>query len=176
MTKDLKDAISGKAFYISPRTMTMGKKQIQAATLIDNNLPPTLWENIAQKGAKAVIEYAQNKYDHSKTKDIEKSEAFIIGTPTELKFVANDDDVTKYNEKYYCHTFSEEFMNINIGWSNTDGIFVNNLNSGNINNAGAIIKFIADLFNQKHTTLVSGEVYICARLGNEWRGMKIIKK
>ncbi len=46
-------------------------------------------------------------------------------------------------------------MNINIGWSNINGISVNNLNSGNINNAGAILKFIVDLFNQKHTTLVS---------------------
>lgn len=38
-----------------------------------------------------------------------------------------------------------------------------------------IVKFIVDLFTQKHTTLVSGEVYVCAFLGNEWRGMKIVK-
>lgn len=175
MTDDLKNAISGKAFYISPQPVTIGKKTINAATLVDNNLPSTLWEKVAQKGAKAVVEFIKSRYDANKTKDIEKSEAFIIATPSELKFVANDEDVIKYNEKYYCHTFSEEFMNINIGWSNVDGFFVNNLNGSNIDNFGAIVKFIIDLFTQKHTTLVSGEVYICARFNNEWRGMKIIK-
>lgn len=175
MTDDLKNAISGKTFYMSPQPVKMGTKQIQAATLVADNLPPTLWEKIAQKGAKAVIEFIKSSYDARKTKDIDKSQAFIIATPTELKFIAADEDVIKYNAKSYCHTFSEEFMNINIGWSNTDGFSVNNLNGNNIDNLGPIVKFIVDLFTQKHTTLVSGEVYVCAFLGNEWRGMKIIK-
>lgn len=175
MTDDLKNAISGKTFYMSPQIVNVGSKQVQAATLVADNLPPTLWENIAQKGAKAVIEFIKSRYDASKTKDIDKSQAFIIATPAELKFVAADEDVIKYNDKSYCHTFSEEFMNINIGWSNTDGFSVNNLNGNNIDNLGPIVKFLVDLFTQKHTTLVSGEVYVCAFLGNEWRGMKIIK-
>lgn len=175
MTDDLKNTISGKTLYMAPQPIKMGSERVQAATLVADNLPPTLWENIARKGAKAVIEFIKSRYDASKTKDIDKSQAFIIATPSELKFVAADEDVIKYNDKSYCHTFSEEFMKINIGWSNTDGFSFNNLNGNNIDNLGPIVKFIVDLFTQKHTTLVSGEVYVCAFLGNEWRGMKIIK-
>lgn len=179
MTDELKNNLSGNlnVAYSEPHQMYVGHNPVNTATLIDPNISSSFWEKVKQKGVKAIIEYIKSTYDSSKTKNLDKAEAFIIATPTELKFVVPDDDIIKYDIKSYCHTFSEEwYADIIIGWNNTDGIFLNKVNSSNANSIRAWIDTIVKILTTKHTTLVCGEVYVCSRFGNEWRGMKIIKK
>ncbi len=67
-------------------------------------------------------------------------------------------------------------MQFTIGWSNTGGFFLGSINQNNYTQLGSWFNTIKDAMNQEKVTLVGGEVYVCARFGNDWRGMKIIKK
>lgn len=67
-------------------------------------------------------------------------------------------------------------MEFTIDWSNQNGISFNGVNQNNYNKPNTWLKSIGSAFNEKRFTLVSGEVYSCARFGNDWRGMKIVKK
>ena len=107
----------------------------------------------------------------------EKAEAFATATRTELYFVSGTQHVVKYNTKSYTHVFANSWMYFTIGYSNKNGIFFNGINQNNVGNGVAWLNAISSTFNQSgHTSLVSGEVYSCARFGNDWRGMKIVKK
>lgn len=177
LSSDLKKALSGNKDigYLPPQNVNINGKVANTATLVMPEIPKDLKSKIIAQGVKAIYNYAKSKWGN-KAKDLDKADACIIATPSELQFVANDDDIVKYNTKSYCHVFAKNFMYFNIGWSNTNGFFLNNVTQHNVSQLGAWLKMIIGLFNQKHITLTSGEVYVCARFGNEWRGMKIVKK
>lgn len=176
LSSDLKKALSGNKDigYLPPQNININGKIANTATLIMPEIPKDLKSKIIAQGVKAIYNYAKSKWGN-KAKDLDKADACIIATPSELQFVANDDDIVKYNTKSYCHVFAKNFMYFNIGWSNTNGFFLNNVTQHNVSQLGSWLKMIIGLFNQQHITLTSGEVYVCARFGNEWRGMKIIK-
>ena len=178
MPDDLKKSLNGNlnAYFKNPEYADVNGKKVYTASIILPEMPQSFWDKIIAQGAKAVIEEIKRRYDASQTRDLDKAKAFVVTTPTKIRYVAADEDVIKYNEKSYCHVFANEYMDVNFGWSNTNGFFLNNVNQANSSNYATYLKAIIDLFKRDHMTLVCGETYICARINDEWRGMKIIKE
>ena len=178
MPNDLKTALKGNlnAYFKNPEYLDMNGSKVYTASVILPEMDQTFWDKIIAQGTKAAIEFIKQRYDAKKAKDLEKVEAIIISTPTKIRFVAADDDIVKYDEKSYCHVFLNEYLDVSGGWSNTDGFFLYNINQSNASNFATYIKTIIKLLTRQHMTLISGEVYVCARLNSEWRGMKIRKE
>ena len=139
------------------------------------DLPVSLKDKIIAKGVKAAYDYIRSKFGQKAT-DFDKADACILATPSELYFIVDNGDVIKRGEKSYCHVFAKNYMQFTIGWSNTGGFFLGSINQNNYTQLGSWFNTIKDAMNQEKVTLVGGEVYVCARFGNDWRGMKIIKK
>ena len=146
-----------------------------AATLIMPDFPSTLKDQVVTQGVKAVYNYIKGKFGNRAT-NFEAANSCIISTPKELYIIVNDDDVVKYNVKSYTHVFAKNYMQFTIGWNNLNGFFLNSVNSANASQIKSWLGVIVDAMNQKKVTLTGGEVYVCARFGENWRGMRIIKK
>jgi len=94
---------------------------------------------------------------------------------SEPYFFHPDKKVQKYNVKQYAHAFVQEWMEIEIGWSNTNGFTINGVGGNNYHKPAAWFKAISNSTKNKKHELISGEVYIAARFENDWKGMKIKK-
>lgn len=161
--------------YIPPQYLDINGVRANAATLIMPNFPGSLQQSIISQGAKAVHSFLKSKFGNAATNH-EQADAFLLATPNEIYFLANDGEVRKYGEKSYCHVFAKNFMTIFIGWSNHGGFFLENINHNNVFQIESWVQSIKENVNGQHSTLIGGEVHVCARLGNEWRGMKIVKQ
>ncbi|OJU44255.1 MAG: hypothetical protein BGN96_01705 [Bacteroidales bacterium 45-6] len=160
--------------YYPPQYAEENGYRVNVATLAMPDIKSTLKDKIIAQGVKAVYNYLQDELGRPAT-EWEKAQAFLIASRTELYFVAANCDIINYNEDYYCHVFSNSWMQFEIGWNNQNGIFINGINQNNYDQMGAWISTIGKTFKEKKTSVVSGEVYICARFGDDWRGMKIKK-
>lgn len=165
--------------YIPPQPTLINNKTYNAATIIIPFIDVELNEKIVAEGAKGVFDYIKKNYDKKHPlSQMDKIEAFLVATRTEVLFVTAAESVIKYNSKYYCHVFDKQWMDFTIGWSNKGGVFFQtpSLNPNTIAEIGSWADAAITTFNQKRNKLDSGEVYICARFGDVWKGMKIIKK
>lgn len=162
--------------YVPPQYTEINGKRYNTATLIMPDYKPGLKDKILKQGVKALYDFLKSELKTAS--ELEKIEAFLVATRTEVLFVAAPQDVVKYNTKYYCHVFNKQWMDFTIGWSNQGGFFFGNsgLNQNNVSQIGPWVNTVVSTFNQKKTKLVGGEVYVCARFGDIWKGMKIIKK
>lgn len=178
MPSDLKEALKGgKAnFYGPPKPVQINEFNVQTATILLPDQPASFWDKILAGGVKALVNFLKSHYDRDKLTEIEKAEAFVVMTPNKLKFVAKDGDVVKYDEKSYCHVFAREWMEFTVDWSNLEGVSLNGITPNNFDQIMSWVKMGIKLLKREHMTLKSGEVYICARLNDQWRGMKIIRK
>ncbi len=162
--------------YYPPQYMDVNGQRVNVATLAMPDFKGTFKDKVISQGSKAVFDFLKSELKRPAT-EWEKAEAFAIATRTELYFVSGTQHVVKYNTKSYTHVFANSWMYFTIGYSNKNGIFFNGINQNNVGNGVAWLNAISSTFNQSgHTSLVSGEVYSCARFGNDWRGMKIVKK
>ena len=168
--KDVKDYA-----YMPPRMVEINGRIANAATLIMPDFPSTLKDQVVTQGVKAVYNYIKGKFGNRAT-NFEAANSCIISTPKELYIIVNDDDVVKYNVKSYTHVFAKNYMQFTIGWNNLNGFFLNSVNSANASQIKSWLGVIVDAMNQKKVTLTGGEVYVCARFGENWRGMRVIKK
>ena len=168
--KDVKDYA-----YMPPRMVEINGRIANAATLIMPDFPSTLKDQVVTQGVKAVYNYIKGKFGNRAT-NFEAANSCIISTPKGLYIIVNDDDVVKYNVKSYTHVFAKNYMQFTIGWNNLNGFFLNSVNSANASQIKSWLGVIVDAMNQKKVTLTGGEVYVCARFGENWRGMRIIKK
>jgi hypothetical protein len=82
----------------------------------------------------------------------------------------------KYKTKSYTHVFAQTWTSFEIGYNSQSGLFINGINQKNYEKIATWFKAIGKVMSEKKPTLVSGEVYTCARFGNNWRGMRIVKK
>lgn len=162
--------------YKGPEIQNINGRNYYTATLIMPEYEKGLRNKILKEGVKAIFEYIKSISTHPS--DLEKAEAFLVSTRTECLFVCPQQNITKSNEKSYCHVFQNEWMTfpVGIGWSNQGGFFIGHVNQNNVSEIGPWLRTIFDCFNQSKVKLAGGEVYICARFGNVWKGMKITKK
>lgn len=162
--------------YKGPEIQTINGRNYYTATLIMPEYEKGLKNKILKEGVKAIFEYIKSISTHPS--DLEKAEAFLVSTRTECLFICPQESIIKHNEKSYCHVFQHQWMTfpIGIGWSNNGGFFIGHINQNNVSEIGPWLKTIFDGFNQSKVKLVGGEVYICARFGDVWKGMTITKK
>ncbi|MCM1297057.1 MAG: hypothetical protein NC311_16075 [Muribaculaceae bacterium] len=174
-TKEFKDGVSkNKArVYYSPKKMLVGGKYYYAAQLIDVNLTSDFIKKVAENGIDQVKTYIRQNFRLDANANLDKAEAFILANSDKVYMIAPDGDVVKCGEKSYCHTFTEEWMKIDadLEWCNVDGFKIN----GEKYAVVAFAKFIYNIIKQEHPSLVSGNVYVCARFDSTWRGMNIKK-
>lgn len=161
--------------YCPPQYVDVNGRKVNVATLAMPEFEPTFKDRVLSQGTKAVIDLLKNKLKRPAS-EWQKAEAFIVATRTELYYVSGKEDVVKYNTKSYTHVFAKHFMSFEIGYNSQSGFFVNGVNQNNYKDIAPWFKTISKAFSEKKSTLISGEVYSCARFGNEWRGMKIVKK
>lgn len=173
--KSMMQSINSVA-YQSPKSVNINGTSYNAATLIMPELKASLKERIVASGVKAIYDYI--KSECQKPSDMEKAEAFLVATRTEVYFVAAPKTISKKNVKSNTHIFHSQWMDFQIGWSNNGGFFIgnNSVNQNNVTEIGPWIKTAIDVFNQRKTKLIGGEVFVCAKLGQAWKGMRIIKK
>ena len=158
-----------------PQMVEINGSIANAATLIMPDFPSTLKDQVIALGVNAVRDFIKEKFGNKAT-NFESANACIISTPKELYIIVNDGDIVRYNVKSYTHVFARNYMQFTIGWNNLSGFFLNNVNSSNASQINTWLNVIVDAVNQKNVTLTGGEVYVCARFGENWRGMRIIKK
>ncbi|MCD8044327.1 MAG: hypothetical protein LUH10_14850 [Tannerellaceae bacterium] len=168
--KDLQSMV-----YYPPQYIDVNGKKVNVATLAMPEFKATLKDKVIAQGSKAIHNYLKNELKRPAS-EWEKAQAFIVATRTELYFIHAPQDL-KY--KKICelnYVFAQNWMQFMIGWSNKGGFFINQVNQNNANQIGPWLNTITKAFSEKKTTLVGGEVYVCARFGDNWRGMKIVKK
>lgn len=178
MPADLKKSFVGFTDfgYEPPRPVYINNKYVYTAMIVTPDLPEDIWDKIKISGQYAIKDYIKNKFQNVSITNIDLAEAFVIATPNKLRFVASDGDIIKYNTKSFCHVFAKDYMDIKIEWNESHGFYLNNLNVSNLSQLKSWITAISKLFTKDHLTLISGETYVCARMGDQWRGMKIIRK
>ncbi|GHV17380.1 hypothetical protein FACS1894169_12500 [Bacteroidia bacterium] len=149
-----------------------GKRLNTATLIVEKYEASKWWEKFANEGLNAVVKYGKNKLGKDGA-SLDQAEAIVVASPTEILFLPADRIVKKYNTKSYTHTFVEYFTTITIDWSNTNGISINGINSGNLDKPKTWINVIGKAFNESKPKLTNGEVLVCAGFGNVWKGMKI---
>lgn len=164
-----------ETIYLTPESKYINGRKVSLATLVQPDFKPGFKDKLITQGSKAVFDFLKKELSRPQT-EIEKIDAILVASRTELFYVTGTESEKKYNEDYYCHVFAKDWMEFEIGWNNQTGVFINGIHQNNKDKVGSWLSAIGRTFNQKRTNLVSGEVYICARFGNDWRGMKIIKR
>lgn len=160
---------------IKNANVNMGSNNIYSAdVLYMPEIKSDLKNKIITKGIKGLYDLAK-KYGY-KPSEMEKKEAMILASRTEIYFIAKSECIKKYNTKYYCHVFSKRWMSFEISYSNKTGFSFNGINQYNYNKASAWANSLKSAIDENNSkSLVGGEVYVCARFGNNWKGMKITK-
>lgn len=108
--------------------------------------------------------------------NINEKEGIIRATSDDIYYIAPYEERIKFNEDYYCHVFAQTWMSFEVAWSNKGGFFVNGINIGNITEASTYLNQLGAAMKENKPELAGGQVHICARFGNDWRGMRIVKK
>lgn len=161
----------------SPRYELINGQRINTATLIMPDFKANLLDKIISNGSKELFSAVKKHLENKSALD--KVEAFIIASRTEIYYVTINDDRRLYNSAYYCHVFSNFWMEnfVVSGTINSNGIsfLFNNFNISNPS-AANLLSSIYKTLRDERPKLVSGEVYVCGRFGDVWRGMKIIKR
>lgn len=178
MPDDLKRSFVGNIDfgYEPPRPVYINNRYVYTSILVTPEMNNLFWNKIKEKGSCAIREYIRSNFKNVNPTNLDLAEAFVVATPNELRFIPADGDIIKYGSKSYCHVFADDFMDVTIGWSNSQGFFLNDVHQHNVSQLKEWIIAIAKLFQKDHLSLISGEVYVCARLGDYWKGMKINRK
>ncbi|MDR0939138.1 MAG: hypothetical protein LBN29_07285 [Mediterranea sp.] len=171
--RDGMKTLSNLAYY-PPQYMEIGGQRVNVATLAMPDYKPNFWEKAIAEGSKAIKSWLKSERPEM---NWEEAEAFIVATQTDLYYFPKPHTTIKFNEKKYTHVFANGWMTFVIGYNSQTGFFVNSINQSNYSSPAPYFKTIADaLFDKsKKTEIVSGEIFVCARFTNDWRGMKIMK-
>lgn len=161
--------------YFPPQYTSINGERVNMATLIMPDFEADLKQKIISQGVKALYDYAKNKLG-SKPTDFDKANGWVIASKHDVYYIIGKKDIIRTKEEKINHLFAQTWMEFEVGWSNTNGFFINNVNQNNYDQLKTWGNAIAKVLSQEKTTLVAGEVYVCARFGSEWQGMKIIKK
>ena len=171
--RDMK-AVRELAYY-PPQYMVFDGQRMNVATLVMPDIDKSFEDELYAKGAKAAYDYIKEKKGASDS-ELDKAEAFIVASLTKLYFMSSTREVIKTNVKSYTHVFSNTIGSFEAGWNNKNGFFINGINQNNYTAPTAWGQTIVRTLNEQKATLVAGEVYVCARLDSNWRGMRIVKK
>lgn len=132
-------------------------------------------------GFKAIMSYVK-KMDKNKNLGLNQEivgDGVAVATPEYVYFFPADHTTIKFNEDYYCHFFSKEWMIPSIGYDFAgNGFILGGANISNNSSWKSIFKAIGKIVSSStdYIEVVNGESMICARFGTEWRGMRIHKK
>ena len=171
MMKTLNDPL-----YLPPQYMYVNGQLINVATLVVPSFTPTFKDKFFAYGGKAVFDYLKDDKFKRPQSELEKAEAYIIASQSEVYYVFDSKPVVKYNTKSYTHVFSQSWGSFEFGYNSQSGVFLNGINQNNYNNINSWLSAIDQVMKSSRPTLVSGEVYICGRFSSNWRGIKIVKK
>jgi hypothetical protein len=143
---------------------------INVKTLIIPNFDASAFTTAVNQGALQVFNFLRSKYLSSLPQsEWDQIKALEIVTRTHLYTYIKDESVTKYNEDYYCHVFKQQEK---FGITLNGSTFTGNIASTSVNLILSIVKTSSE---QAYPTLEKGSVYIAAKFGTEWQGMKIKK-
>lgn len=135
-----------------------------------------LKEKVIKQGAKPLFDLIKKELKRPQS-EVDKATAIIVATRTKIYYISPVEEVVKYNDKQFNHVFANAWMDFQVGWSNTNGWFINGINQNNMTQGNTYLKELINAFNDKNSVkLLSGEVHVCARFGNTWKGMRIVKK
>jgi hypothetical protein len=162
--------------YFPPQYSIVNGERTNIATLAMPDFKATLKDKVLKEGVKAVHNYLKNELKRPAT-EWEKAQAFVIASRTELYFISGTQHKVIYNTKSYTHVFESSWMEFSIDYSNKNGIGINGaINQNNFDKIPTYLNAIGKAFKDNKASLISGEVYTCARFDNNWRGLKIVKK
>lgn len=165
MDKTASDLIKGlnqyKASPIQYADIPGTMYRMNLKTLTIPGYDASKWEKEIGKGVKAGIEYLKKQYDKNNQSEIEKAQALLIAAENTFYIIIKNENVVKYNCERYVHVFSKQpkFM-----------IVINPFNF-----VASITQSAVQSNDLNAPTLKEGEIYVCAKFGNEWQGMKIVK-
>jgi hypothetical protein len=157
-------SISPNLYMNIPGTM----QKVNTAVMIIPDFSPTLLDRVVTFGSKELYNYLEKRFEGES--EWKKAEALLITTRTHIYTYIMNEDVRKYDTKSYTHVFANQakFM-VTVDPYNLPGF-------SSINDAIEWAKMIKGTTEMAYPTLKYGEVYSCARFGDEWKGMKIVKK
>ncbi|MDR0572598.1 MAG: hypothetical protein LBG96_00960 [Tannerella sp.] len=174
-----KDVLLTTTMDKSSSELIKGLKQYNASPIQYMDIPGTMykmnlktltipgydassWENNIGKGVKAGIEFLKKKYDSKNQSEIETAQALLIAADKTYYIIIKNENVVKYNCKKYVHIFGKQpkFMIVINPFS-----FI-----------ASITQTVVQSTELNAPTIKKGEIYVCAKFGNEWQGMKIIKQ
>lgn len=120
------------------------------------------------KGVKYAWAFLKSKAANLRDTDTPNIDVFAVYSGSDVVVCYPPEFIKKYNEDSYTHVFTKQFG------------FKISLNPLNLpSSLQDYAKFAAQTFNDSNNlhraTLIGGEVIACARFGNCWGGMKIIK-
>lgn len=140
-----------------------GMNRMNVKTLVIPGYKAKEWEKEYSQGAKLAFNTLKNYCNSQTDKDeIDQAQALLVVTDPQLYLYIRNADVIKYGEERYVHVFSEQ-LKLQIVY-NPNALIT------------SILKSLQATYTLKCPKLDAGEAYVCARFGNEWQGMKIVKK
>lgn len=132
--------------------------------LYNKDLKPFARDRYLAMGVPALVKLAKSMLGSGHVTEWDKIKNVIIATRGKIYIMESDEMRQSFNIKSMTHIIAKRFnimitLNFNqlpsnlVGWVNT----------------------LKGTLEQEYPKLVSGEAYICGRLGNTWQGMKIRK-
>jgi hypothetical protein len=144
---------------------------VNSKTFVIPGLDDTSFRRQLNKGAKELFTWLKTMHSLSTTQtEFDRLNAFMVVTRTHIYQVVKDDKKSMPNEDYYCRVFASQSRG---GIKLTGNSF-----NGNIPSvvANLIIGIVNGTKDKVWPTLVCGNIYVTARFGTEWQGMRIRKQ
>jgi hypothetical protein len=119
------------------------------------------WQKAVGKSLMEGLKYLRTHFDSKHVTEMEKVRALLIAAANTYHIIIMNEDVVKYKCERYVHIFSKQVK------------FMITINPNNW--VASFTQSAALSYALEAPTLQEGEIYVCAKFGNEWQGMKIIK-
>lgn len=134
--------------------------------LYNKDIKPSTIDKWFGKGLKEGLKAMHREWGSTHVpNDYDKIQAAIIADRSSIIIIPKDEKRNGYNTKSMTHIFAKKVH------------FMITINPQSLpSNVGSWVKSLQGSLGQEFPKLEKGEAIICGRLGNNWRGMKIISK
>lgn len=161
---NLSRSVSPIQYMDVPGTM----HKVNMKTMVIPDFDATGFDRVLNNGALAAFNWLKSLSKQNET-DWERAEAAMVISRTHIFTVFRDQDVRKLNTKSYTHVFASQakFM-ISVNFASFPQSTTDYTN--------LLINIVKNTSQMNYPTLANGDMYVAAKFGEYWQGMRIKKR
>ncbi|WP_080903550.1 hypothetical protein [Parabacteroides sp. Marseille-P3160] len=142
--------------------------KINVKTMVMPNFDASTFDKILNQGSKIAFDWLKSLVPQNQT-DWDKAEAALVVNRTHIITFFRDQDVQKINTESYTHVFASQakFM-ITVNLASFPQTFSDYTST--------LVKVVQGSTQMAYPTLANGDMYVAAKFGEYWQGMRIKKR